>query len=483
MTVRFHNTLTRSLEPFTPVEDRKVRMYACGPTVYRAPHIGNFRTFVFNDLLHRFLEWKGHDVRFVMNLTDVEDKIIDAAGRAGVSIGDITAEPITAFFDDLRTLGIREADAYPRATGHIDDMIDIVGRLVDNGHAYVKDGSVYFRIASFPDYGRLARIDFEGMRSGAGLASRTQAIDADEYDKDDARDFAVWKAARDIDRSTGAAWNTPWGEGRPGWHIECSAMSMSLLGETFDIHTGGEDLIFPHHEDEIAQSEGATGKPFVHTWLHVTHLKVDGEKMSKSLGNDFTLAQVIERGHSPAAIRLLYMTAHYRKELNFSFNGLADAKVSVQRLIDLRRRLDETPTAVDTTPSNLPDVSDRALAAFEAALDDDLNTPNALAVLFPFVREINAEIDRLGSLRPDDLAAARNAIDRMDDVLGVIELALRDSANVESELAAWVEGLIAEREDARQRRDFGRADAIRQELAAKHIVVEDTPAGPRWKAG
>jgi cysteinyl-tRNA synthetase len=319
------------------------------------------------------------------------------------------------------------------------------------------------------------------MRSGAGLASRTQAIDADEYGKDDARDFAVWKAAKDVDRKTGAAWPTPWGEGRPGWHIECSAMSMRLLGETFDIHTGGEDLIFPHHEDEIAQSEGATGKPFVKTWLHVTHLKVDGEKMSKSLGNDFTLAQLAERGHSAAAIRLQYMTAHYRKELNFSFDGLADAKVSVQRLLDLRRRLDETPTAEDATPSNLPDAAAKALQAFEAALDDDLNTPNALAVLFPFVRETNAELDRLGTLRPADLAAARDALMRMDDVLGIIELAERDAFSLESDFAVWVEGLVAEREDARKRRDFARADAIRAELTGKGIVVEDTSAGPRWK--
>jgi cysteinyl-tRNA synthetase len=360
-------------------------------------------------------------------------------------------------------------------------MIEIVGRLIDNGHAYVKDGSVYFRIASFDEYGKLARIDFEGMRSGAGLANRSQAIDADEYGKDDARDFAVWKAAKDVDRRTGAAWPTPWGEGRPGWHIECSAMSMRLLGETFDIHTGGEDLIFPHHEDEIAQSEGATGKPFVKTWLHVTHLKVDGEKMSKSLGNDFTLAQLAERGHSAAAIRLQYLTAHYRKELNFSFDGLADAKVSVQRLLDLRRRLHETPAAADATPSNLPDAAAKALKAFEAALDDDLNTPNALAVLFPFVRETNAELDRLGSLRPADIAAARHALLRMDDVLGLIELAERDASSLESGFATWVEGLVAEREAARKRRDFARADAIRVELAGKGIVVEDTTAGPRWK--
>jgi len=481
MAIRFYNTLTRSVEEFTPIEADTVRIYACGPTVYRAPHVGNFRTFVVNDLLHRFLEWKGYSVRYVMNLTDVEDKIIDAAASAGVTIGDVTGAPIDAFFDDLDKVGIRRADAYPRATAHIADMLALIERLIDNGHAYVRDGSVYFRIASFPTYGRLARIDFEGMRSGAGLATRGDAIDADEYGKDDARDFAVWKAAKDSDRETGAAWQTPWGEGRPGWHIECSAMSMKLLGETFDIHTGGEDLVFPHHEDEIAQSEGATGKPFVRYWLHVTHLKVNGEKMSKSLRNDFTLDQIIERGHSFAAIRFLYLTAHYRKELNFSFNGLDDARTSVQRLVDVRRRLDETATDETAPESRLMYASATALAAFEAALDDDLNTPNALAVVFPYVREINAELDRLASIRPADRDAARNAIDRMDDVLGVIELARRDASDVGRDFADWVEGLIEERQAARRRRDFARADAIRDELAAAGLVVEDTPAGPRWK--
>jgi len=479
--MRLTNTLTRTIATFEPLEPGRVRIYACGPTVYRAPHIGNFRAFTVYDTLHRFLEWKGFDVRFVMNLTDVEDKIIDAAVAAGVRIGDITGPQIDAFFTDLDTLGIRRADVYPRATAHIPEMIELIGRLIDNGHAYVRDGSVYFDISSFPSYGRLARLDFEGMQAGAGLASRSNAIDADEYEKEDARDFALWKAARDEDRATGAVWPTPWGEGRPGWHIECSAMSMKELGETFDIHLGGEDLIFPHHEDEIAQSEAATGRTFVRCWLHVTHLKVNGEKMAKSKQNDFRLPQILEMGHSPAAVRLLYLGAHYRKELNFSFEALDAARTAVQRLVDFRRRLDETPVHDDAPPTILQDNAARALADFEAALDDDLNTPNALAVLHPFVNETNALLDRTGPVWPADRDAARIAIDRMDEVLGVIELARRAAETVDADLVARVEQKLADRQAARARRDFAAADAIRDELMAAGISIEDTPSGPRWK--
>jgi cysteinyl-tRNA synthetase len=479
MALRFYNTLTRSLEPFEPLDPDLVRVYACGPTVYRPPHIGNFRTFILSDVLHRYLEWKGHEVRFVMNLTDVEDKIIEAAGRQGIPIRTITEPQIDAFFVDLDRVGIRRADAYPRATEFMAEMIGLVRTLIDKGHAYERDGSVYFDISSFPAYGRLARLALVETMAGAGLASRA-ALDADEYEKEDARDFALWKAAKDVDRNTGAAWETPWGEGRPGWHIECSAMSMKLLGRTFDIHAGGEDLIFPHHEDEIAQSEAATGEPFVRTWLHVTHLKVNGEKMSKSKGNDFTIEQLIEKGYSPAAIRMLMLQAHYRKELNFSFDGLDKAKTALQRLVDFRRRLTETPSRPDAPPTALPRISAEALSAFEEALDDDLNTPNAFAVLFPFVKDVNAELDRADNVSAEDLAAARQTLDRMDDVRGVIELAL-DATSVDDDLAGWVEGLLAKRREARGRRDFATADAIRDELAAAGVVVEDTAAGVRWK--
>jgi cysteinyl-tRNA synthetase len=482
MPIRFYNTLTRRRDEFRPVDPPRVGVYACGPTVYRPPHIGNFRTFVFNDLVHRFLEWKGYDVTFVMNLTDVEDKIIAEAAQLGVPIQDVTQPMEQAFFADLETLGIRPADVYPRATEHIDEMIDIIRRLTDNGHAYTTpDGSVYFDISSFDRYGRLARIEAATIRAGAGLATRAGGIDADEYEKADARDFALWKAARDEDRQVGAAWDTPWGTGRPGWHIECSAMSMAALGETFDIHTGGEDLIFPHHEDEIAQSEGASGKPFVHYWLHVKHLLVNGEKMSKSKGNVFTIGELLERDHSPAAIRYLLISAQYRKELNFSFDGLLTARNAIQRILDFERRLADAATAADAPISRLHEIAERALREFEEALDDDLNTPNALAALFNFVREANAELDREASVARAGIAAAAAALERMDDVLGFLALARRQQDSVDQNLAVWIDDRIRQRQAARQRRDFAEADRIRDELAAAGIVVEDTPQGARWK--
>jgi cysteinyl-tRNA synthetase len=482
MPTRFYNTLSRTLDEFAPLRAPHVGIYACGPTVYRPPHIGNFRTFVFNDILHRYLEWKGHDVTFVMNLTDVEDKIINEAASRGVDIGVVTAPMIEAFFDDLTKLGIRPADVYPRATEHIGEMIDIIERLVERGHAYATDdGSVYFDISSFPAYGRLSRIESQTVRSGAGLATRAGGIDADEYEKADARDFALWKGVKESDRRVGAAWDTRWGTGRPGWHIECSAMSMAALGSTFDIHTGGEDLIFPHHEDEIAQSEGATGEPFARYWLHVKHLLVNGEKMSKSKGNDFTIGQLLERGYTASSIRFLLVSAQYRKELNFSFDGLETARTAIQRLLDFEQRLDDLPTSADAPNSRLHDIAQRALADFEAALDDDLNTPNALAVLFNFVRESNAEVDRDVATSRAAVDAARDALRRMDDVLGVLDIARGERRGLDDELAAWVETLLAERQQARARRDFAASDRIRAQLAEKNIVVEDTPHGQRWK--
>jgi cysteinyl-tRNA synthetase len=482
MSIRFYNTLSRSLDEFRPINPPKVGVYACGPTVYRPPHIGNFRTFVFNDLVHRYLEWKGFDVTFVMNLTDVEDKIITEAASLGVSIDDVTGPMIEAFFRDLQTLGIRPADVYPRATEHIQGMADIISRLVENGHAYTTaDGSVYFDISSFNRYGRLARIEQAEIRSGAGLATRAGGIDADEYEKADARDFALWKAAKDVDRQVGAAWDTPWGTGRPGWHIECSAMSMAELGETFDIHTGGEDLVFPHHEDEIAQSEGATGKPFVHYWLHVKHLLVNGEKMSKSRGNFFTIDELLEKGYTASAVRYLLISAQYRKELNFSFDGLDTARNAIGRILDFERRLGDVVTAADAPLSRLHEVAERALREFEAALDDDLNTPNALAALFNFVREANAELDRDLPVARPAVDAARDALHRMDDVLGFLALARAEQGSVDQDLAAWVDNMIRQRQDARKARDFAAADRIRDEIAAAGIVVEDTPQGPRWK--
>ncbi|HEX6939362.1 MAG TPA: cysteine--tRNA ligase [Longimicrobiales bacterium] len=474
MALRFYNTLTRGLDEFEPLEPGTVRMYACGPTVYQLPHIGNYRTFLFNDLLHRYLEWKGFAVKFVMNLTDVDDKTIDGALRQGVSLEEFTAPVIRGFFDDLDALGVRRADTFPRATRHIDAMVELIGRLIERGHAYTApDGSVYFDISSFPDYGKLSRVDLSAMRRGERVA-------ADEYEKGDVRDFALWKAAKDVDREVGAAWETPWGTGRPGWHIECSAMSMAELGPSFDIHTGGEDLIFPHHEDEIAQSEGATGKPFARFWLHVKHLLVNGEKMSKSKGNVFSLQDLLERGYSAASVRYLLLSAHYRHELNFTFDGLDHAAAAIRRILDFEDRLTRAHAADDAPASDLPDLAAAALQRFEHALDDDLDTPGALAALFNFIRESNATLDRLPAVAPADLLAARHALERIDDVLGILPLAHAATA-VDRELADRVERLLAERQAARARRDFAAADAIRDELARAGIIIEDTPQGPRWK--
>jgi cysteinyl-tRNA synthetase len=484
MPLQVTNTLTRRLETFTPISAPRVGVYACGPTIYRPPHIGNFRTFVFNDLLHRYLEWKGFDVTYVMNLTDVEDKIINEAAANGTSIDDVTAPMAEAFFTDLATLGVRPADLYPRATHHIQEMIDIISSLMQRGHAYAAgDGSIYFDISSFPEYGKLARIEASTIRSGAGLATRAGGIDADEYEKADARDFALWKGLKDVDRQVGAAWQTPWGEGRPGWHIECSAMSMKALGTTFDIHTGGEDLIFPHHDDEIAQSEGATGQPFVRYWMHVKHLLVNGEKMSKSKRNDFTIDQLLEMGHTASAIRYLLVSAQYRKELNFSFDGLDTARTAIQRLLDFERRLETMPTTADAPVSRVHDIATRALRDFETALDDDINTPNGLAVLFNFVRETNAELDREPAVSADATGAAHQALLKMDEIFGVLEIAHRENASIDVDLTAWADAKLVERQDARGRRDFAAADRVRDELAAAGITVEDTPQGPRWKRG
>ncbi|MEN8374611.1 MAG: cysteine--tRNA ligase [Gemmatimonadota bacterium] len=494
MAIRFYNTLQRAQEPFEPLRPGRVGIYACGPTVYQLPHIGNYRTFLFNDLLHRWLEWKGFEVRMVMNVTDVDDRIIDLAAERGVSIGEYTAPHADGFFAELDTLGARDADAYPRATDHIPDMVALVEKLVERGHAYVADGSVYYDIGSFEGYGKLSRIPLDDVRVGERVAS-------DSYEKQDARDFALWKAAKDSDRAVGAAWPSPWGEGRPGWHLECSAMSMAELGTTLDIHTGGEDLVFPHHEDEIAQSEGATGQPFVRTWMHAKHLLLDTEKMSKSVGNVVGLADVLEAGFHPAAIRYLLLSAHYRNELSFSYDGLSDASAALRRALDFRDRLrglagdasgDEiaaplAPTTDEERTGFLSlgdaDAEDLAGAAaafirdFEAALEDDLNTPAALGALFTFVRRANAELDRG---RQEGAAAGLAALAAFDQVFGVFELADR-GAGVDPDVAAWADERLEARQRARAQRDWAAADAIREELAAAGLVVEDTPQGPRWK--
>lgn len=476
MALRLYNTLTRRIEPFEPQDPSLVRVYACGPTIYDFAHLGNFRTFTVFDLVHRVLEWLGYGVRFVVNFTDVDDKVIRAALERGVTIREHTEPYAEAFLADADALGLRRFDANPRATDYIQPMIELVQRLLDRGLAYVtEDGSVYFRISAFPGYGALSGIDPTRLRTGVRVA-------VDEYGKDDVRDFALWKASRPEEEGVGAAWPSPWGMGRPGWHLECSAMSLTELGETLDLHLGGEDLIFPHHEDEIAQSEGATGRTFVRTWLHVKHLLLEGQKMSKSLGNTTTLRQLLEEGHSPAAVRHLFLSAHYRSELNLTREALEASGRAVRRLLDFEERLVAAEGEPGAEDPGLALAARKALETFRSALEDDLNSPGALAALFIFLGEVHSALDRAGSgpVDPAALLEAREALASMDQVTGLLETG-RGSREVSDGFRAWVEGLLEERQAARRERNFARADAIREELAAAGVVVEDSPQGSRWK--
>jgi cysteinyl-tRNA synthetase len=478
--LRFYNTLSRREEEFVPLVPGRVGMYTCGPTIYAPPHIGNLRTFFFADLLHRYLEFRGYEVKFVMNLTDVDDKTIRGAARDGVPLGEFTEPFARLLFQNFETLGIAGADVYPRATHYVPQMVELIRRLEEKGLAYATDdGSVYYDISAFPEYGKLSRIDLEQGRRGERVA-------ADEYEKGDARDFALWKAAKPEDREVGAVWPTPWGEGRPGWHIECSVMSMSELGETFDIHCGGVDLVFPHHEDEIAQSEGATGRPFARYWLHGEFLQIEGEKMAKSIGNVATLQDLVERGILPTSIRYVFLTAHYRSKLNFTLEALEGAREAVRRVVATHARLRDHPAVETPGPDDLPllhRAAADALADFARAMDDDLNTSVALAVLQRFVGAVNTRLDTLGAgpISHAEQHDALGAFARIDGVFNLIALAATEGA-VDPELAAWAEARVAERQAARRARDFARADEIRAELAARGVSVEDTAHGPRWSA-
>lgn len=463
--LRFHNTLTDRVEEFTPIDDNKVRMYICGPTVWNFAHIGNFRSFVFGDILRRYLKFKGYQVTHVMNLTDVDDRIINESKKAGKTIGEFVEPFINAFWEDIDCLGIERPEHAPRATEHIAEMISIIATLLEQGKAYESEGSIYFRISAFPDYGKLSKINFSGNETGG-----SGRIDTDKYDKEDARDFALWKL---VSEEETPGWEAPFGRGRPGWHIECSAMSMKYLGETFDIHGGGIDLQFPHHENEIAQSEGATGKLFAKYWLHGEFLKIDNEKMAKSLGNEYTLRDIIGRGFSPLAIRYLLLSVPYGKQLNFTFEGLKGAETTIGRLQQFRRLVSES----EALPGSSPEVKalvESALKEFETAMDDDLNTSVALAAVHNLVREINTVLAQ-DRLLADDRDAVLNAVARFDSVLGVF-------GKEESEiLDDEIEKLIEERQEARRNRDFSRSDQIRDELLARGIVLEDTKEGVRWK--
>lgn len=475
MALKLYNSLTRSLDDFAPASPPEVRVYACGPTIYARAHIGNFRTFLLYDLFHRYMGWKGWSPRFVLNLTDVDDKTIAGASSEGVPLREFTETFGDAFLEDASTMGMLAFEATPRATEHVEQMVEWIQRLESRGLAYAaEDGSVYFRISAFDGYGKLSgnRADGESGRS---------RIDADEYEKDDVRDFVLWKAARDEDREVGAVWDSPWGEGRPGWHLECSVLSIDALGDTLDVHMGGEDLLFPHHENEIAQSEGATGKPFARFWIHTKHLRVEGQKMSKSVGNTWTIQQLLEMGHQPAAIRHLLLSAHYRKELNFTVDGLDASARAVQRLVALDRRLENLEVSEDGAEAGLRALAERALADFESALDDDLNSSEALSALFVFLSGVNGALDRVGAapVRGSERDQARAALHRMDEVFGLISLARAD-ASTDADLADWVEGKIAERKAAREARDWALADQIRDELTSRGIALEDTAKGTRW---
>jgi len=492
MPLRLFNTLSGAVDEFRPLQDKQVRMYACGPTVYDYGHIGNFRTFIAVDILQRFLRQSGYQVRYVMNITDVDDKIIRNSSREGVSVREYTRKYEQAFLEDSQLLNIERPELV-RATDHIADMADFIAKLVDKGFAYrADDGSYYFRIAKFPEYGKLSKKDFAGMTDGA-------RVDVDEYDKDSARDFALWKAPKPGE----ATWETRIGPGRPGWHIECSVMSMEELGETFDIHAGGEDLIFPHHENEIAQSEALTGKPFVHFWFHARFLLVEGEKMSKSLGNFFTVRDLVLKGNKPSAIRYLLASVPYRHQLNFTADGLKQAAVSVERLrvFVLRLQTGKFPEGSNTAMQQL---ATETVDALRAAMDDDLNTAQAQAAIFEMIRKANVAADA-GQLGKGDTQLLLGAVEKFDEIFAVLKdddipkmkniFEWAKSAGRESDISqelldtigsgqlahSDIDRKVEEMEKARRSRNFQVSDAIRNELNAAGIIVEITKDGVRWR--
>ncbi len=505
MAVRFYNTLAGRVEDLKPLQGNKVRIYTCGPTVYDYAHIGNYRTFVFQDILRRFLKYRDYEVLQVMNVTDVDDRTIRNAQAAGLSLRDYTEKFIEAFEVDRHLLNLQTPEIVARATDHIDDMVKLIQTLEQKGYAYRSNGSIYYRVQNFQDYGRLSKIDLAGIRPGA-------RVDSDDYDKADARDFVLWKSAKEGE----PFWETSLGRGRPGWHIECSAMAMKYLGPTFDIHSGGTDLVFPHHENEIAQSEAATGQPFVRSWLHAEHLIVNNEKMSKSLGNFFTLRDLIAKGYKPTAIRYLLASVPFRKPLNFTLEGLLAAQQSLERLRSFRYRL----SMEKSPPGKDPELEARASAAreaFEEALDDNLNTAEALAAIFDLVHDGNRAMDS-GEFRDGDRAAFLDVLERWDRVFAVLEdndyaklrqlgfvralgagasgsagytqnaAAMREGSSsytaavlVEVLSEKEIEKQIADRGAARRSGDFARADQIRLNLLEAGVILEDTKAGTRWK--
>ena len=468
--LRLYNTLSRQEEAFAPARNNTVRMYACGLTVYARGHIGNFRTFVCVDVLRRTLKYLcGHNVDGVMNYTDVDDKTIAGSVKAGKPLREYTEEWVNAFRSDVELLGIEMPEHTPRATddANMQAMCDMVMALERNGHTYNRDGSIYFKIGTLPTYGRLARLDQQSLHVGA-------SVDLDEYSKDDARDFVLWKGAK----AGEPTWECAGLPGRPGWHIECSAMALRLLdGAPIDIHAGGVDLIFPHHENEIAQAEGATKQTFSRFWVHVEHLFVENEKMSKSLGNVFTVPDIVAKGFRPSALRYLLLSSHYRKQLNFTWSGMEQAEESLRRVVDFLVRLDGVTGQGKS--EEIEAAAIKARDAFKAALESDLNTAAGLAALFDLVKSGNAAIDA-GKMSAEDAALVRSTIEDLDRVLGVVSLRRAEDAKPPMPVEE-IQRMIDERKAAKQRRDFAEADRIRTSLADRGVLLEDNPAGTRWK--
>jgi len=463
--IHFFNTFTRKKERFVPIEKGEVKMYTCGPTVYDFAHIGNFRAFLFEDLLRRWLEYRGFKVTQIMNLTDVDDRTITASRKYGISLKEYTEKYVKAFFEDIAALNIEKAEHYPRATEHIPEMVALIKKLMNKGYAYKgEDGSIYYDISKFEDYGKLANIKTEELIPGA-------RVKIDDYAKEEAYDFALWKAWNEQDGEI--FWETELGKGRPGWHIECSAMSMKYLGETFDIHCGGVDNMFPHHENEIAQSEAATGRKFVNYWLHNEHLLVEGKRMGKRYGNYYTLRDLIEKSYDPKAIRYLLLSTHYRQQLNFTFEGLEAAKNAIERLANFMRRLSEAEGK--GCREEIRVLIGRVQRSFEEAMDDDLNIGAALAALFDFVKDVNKLIDE-NKLGKEEAQEVYSLLVKFDKVLGVI-----GEIKMEEKLSKEAEELVLKREEARKAKDWKTADEIRKKLKTMGIIIEDTPQGVRWK--
>lgn len=472
MTLKFYNTLTREKDDFVPITDRQVLLYSCGPTVYNYVHIGNLRAYVFVDLLKRYLTFRGYDVKHVMNITDVEDKTIKSSREQGTSLSEFTKFYENAFLEDIKSLNIQLPKIMPRATEHINQMVEHIKKLTELGYTYEANGSTYFKISSFEDYGRLACLDLENLKENAG----GRLDNADEYGKENARDFVLWKAWTEADGDV--YWETELGKGRPGWHIECSVMSSEYLGETFDIHTGGEDLVFPHHTNEIAQAEAVTKKPFVNYWLHNAHLIVNGKKMSKSLGNFYTLRDLTDKGYDPLAIRYTLLETHYRQQLNFTFEGIEGARQAIDKIKNTLLRLKETrDTSVEEDPSEeITTRIEETKQKFTEALDDDLNISKALAALFEFIRTLNAKLKE-DALSATDAKDAITMIEHLNSVLGVVP----QDWDTTDEIPADIKEMAETRYQAKQNKDYTTADRLRDEVTKRGFVIEDQKEGYRIK--